>query len=181
MDREEALGLIKEKVSNKNLKKHMLATEACMKEIAELLGKDKELWAIAGLLHDLDYDTTKDNFPRHGFETVEMLEDKGLSEEILQAILSHTGNVERTSVMDKALYAIDPTTGLIVAAALMHPSKKLENLDVDFIMRRFKEKRFAAGADREQIKTCSELDFELEEFIGICLKGMRSISDELGL
>jgi len=181
MNREEALELVKEKVSNRNLIKHMLATEVCMKEMAEHLEEDKDKWALAGLLHDLDYDSTKDDFPRHGFESVEMLEGKELPEDILHSILSHTGSVERESVMDKALYAIDPLTGLIVAAALMHPSKKLENLDVDFIMRRFKEKRFAAGANREQIKTCSELGMELEEFIEICLKGMQSISDELGL
>jgi len=181
MNREEALELVKEKVSNKNLIKHMLATEICMSEMAGHLGEDKDKWALAGLLHDLDYDSTKDNFPRHGYESVEMLEGKGLAEDILHAILSHTGSEERESVMDKALYAIDPLIGLIVAAALMHPSKKLENLDVDFIMRRFKEKRFAAGANREQIKTCSELGMELEEFIEICLKGMQSISDELGL
>jgi len=181
MNREEALELVKKNVSNKNLIKHMLAAEVCMKEMAEHLNMDKEKWALAGLLHDLDYDKTKDDFPRHGFETVEMLEGKGLPEDVLQAILSHTGSVERKSIMDKALYAVDPLTGLIVAAALMHPSKKLGNLDVDFIMRRFKEKRFAAGANREQIKTCSELGLELEEFIRICLAGMQSISEELGL
>ena len=181
MKREEALELIKKYVSNKNLIKHMLATEACMNAMAEHFGEDKEKWALAGLLHDLDYDKTKDNFPRHGFETVEMLKDKDVSEDVLHAILSHTGNVERKSIMDKALYAIDPTTGLIVASALMHPSKKLANLDVGFIMRRFKEKRFAAGANRDQIKTCSELGLSLEDFISICLGAMQSISNELGL
>jgi putative nucleotidyltransferase with HDIG domain len=181
MTRDEAMGLVKEKVSNRNLIKHMLATEVCMRELAGRLGEEAEKWALAGLLHDLDYDSTKDNFPRHGFETVEMLQGMGLPEDILQAIISHTGHVERESVMDKALYAIDPTTGLIVAAALMHPDKKLASLNIDFIMRRFKEKRFAAGANREQIQTCSELGLELEDFIGICLKGMQSISNELGL
>ena len=181
MTRDEAMQLVKEKVSNRNLIKHMRATEICMRELAGKLGEEIEKWAIAGLLHDLDYDSTKDNFPRHGFETVEMLEGTGLADDILQAIVSHTGHVERKSMMDKALYAIDPTTGLIVAAALMHPDKKLGSLDVDFIMRRFKEKRFAAGANREQIQTCAELGLELEDFIGICLKGMQSISYELGL
>lgn len=181
MTRDEAMALVKEKVSNKNLIKHMLATEACMRELAERLGGEQDQWSMAGLLHDLDYDQTKDDFPRHGFETVEMLKGMELPDEILQAIVSHTGHVERKSVMDKALYAIDPTTGLIVAAALMHPDKKLNSLDVDFIMRRFKEKRFAAGANREQIQTCSELGLELDDFIGLCLKGMQSISDELGL
>lgn len=181
MTRDEAFELVKEKVSNKNLIKHMLATEVCMKELAGRLGKNIEEWSLAGLLHDLDYDSTKDNFPRHGYETVEMLQGKDLSKEILQSILSHTGHVERESEMDKALFAIDPTTGLIVAAALMHPDKKLGSIDIDFIMRRFKEKRFAAGANREQIRSCSEVGLELEEFIGICLKGMQAISAELGL
>jgi putative nucleotidyltransferase with HDIG domain len=181
MTRDEAFELVKENVSNKNLIKHMLATEVCMRELAVHLKKDADEWALAGLLHDLDYDSTKDNFPRHGYESVEMLEGKGLSEEILQSILSHTGHVERVSEMDKALYAIDPATGLIVAAALMHPDKKLDSIDVDFIMRRFKEKRFAAGANREQIKSCSEISLELEDFLGMCLKGMQSIAKDLGL
>ena len=181
MEREEALALMREKVSNQNLRKHMLATEAVMQRLAVKLGEDASLWGLAGLLHDLDYDQTANDFPRHGLMTAEMLEGTDVPEEAVYAIKSHPGHFPRKSMLDKALYAVDPVTGLIVAAALMHPSKKLQALNVDFIMRRFKEKRFAAGADRDQIRACSEFGFELEDFIALSLAAMQGIDGELGL
>jgi putative nucleotidyltransferase with HDIG domain len=180
LSREEALKLVKQHVPNKNLVKHMIAVEGVMRILAKHFGEDKETWGLAGLVHDLDYSETVDDFPRHGFRTVELLSDEDVSDEALQAIKAHTGHVPCESLMDKALYAIDPLTGLIVAAVLMHPDKKLAALDVDFVMRRFKEKRFAAGADRGQIQTCSELDLSLEEFIDFGIKGMQDVSDQLG-
>lgn len=181
MTRDEAFGLVKEKVSNKNLIKHMVATEACMRGLARHFGEDEELWGLTGLLHDLDYDLTKDDFPRHGLLSAEMLEERGVDERIVQAVKAHPGHVEAESMLDKALYAVDPLTGLIVAAALMHPDKKLAGLDTDFVLRRFKEKRFAAGANRDQISTCEGLGLSLEDFVTICLEAMKSASSELGL
>jgi putative nucleotidyltransferase with HDIG domain len=181
MTREEAIELVQEKVSNKNLQKHMLATEAVMKSLARHLGEDEAVWGLTGLLHDLDYDETAKNFPRHGIMTAEMLEGTDVPEEAIYAIKSHPGHFPRKSLMDRALYAVDPVTGLIVAAALMHPTKKLKNIDVDFVRRRFKEKRFAAGADRDQIRSCEELGLSLEDFIIIALNAMQEIDVELGL
>jgi hypothetical protein len=195
MDRNEAKSLMEKTIPNANLRKHMLACEACMRALAAHFGEDAEAWGLAGLLHDLDYDQTAQDFSQHGRITVEMLKDKGLSEDILHAILAHPfgsrsedadlragpGQVKPESLMDWALYAVDPTTGLLVAAALMHPSKKLSGVDVPFVMKRFKEKRFAAGANREQIQSCSSLGLGLEEFLGICLTTMQGISGELGL
>ena len=181
MTRQEALSLIKQKVKNKNLRKHMLATEACMRALAERLNGDPDLWAMAGLLHDLDYDETVNDFPRHGYATCEYLQDKQLSPQILSAIMAHTGHEPVKNQMDLALYAVDPLTGFLVAAALMHPSKKIGNVDMPFAMNRFKEKRFAAGADRDQIRKCEELGLSLEDFTGICLGAMQAISDDLGL
>jgi putative nucleotidyltransferase with HDIG domain len=181
MTREQALELVREKVSNKNLIKHMLATEAVMKHLARRLKDDEILWGLAGLLHDLDYDQTVKDFPRHGLLTAEMLSDTDIPESVIHAIKSHPGHFPRESLMDKALYAVDPVTGLIVAATLMHPSKKLNEVDLDFVMRRFKEKRFAAGADREQIKSCRELGVPLEEFIELALGAMQEIHQDLGL
>ncbi len=178
--RKEALQLVKQHVSNKNLVKHMIAVEGVMRVLARRFNEDEETWGCAGLLHDLDYTETVDDFSRHGFRTVEILREYDVPEEVLQAIKSHPGHVPCESLMDKALYAVDPLTGLIVAAVLMHPEKKLSALDVDFIRRRFKEKRFAAGANREQIRSCSEMGLELEEFIEFGLKGMCEVSDELG-
>lgn len=177
---EEALELVNSKIKTNNLIKHSLAVEASMRELAFYLKEDEEIWGLAGLLHDLDYEETKDDFPRHGFRTVEMLEGK-VDERILYTIKAHTGHVEAKSKMDVALYAIDPLTGLIVAACLMHPEKKLECLDEKFVLRRFKEKRFAVGASREQIMSCEKLGLLLENFIAIVLKGMQKIHSELGL
>lgn len=181
MTREEALKLVKEKVKNKNLIKHMLATETCMVFLAEQFNEDKNLWALAGLLHDLDYDETVNNFPQHGFISAKILEELNVDNNIIQAVKAHTGHVERKSKMDIALYAVDPLTGLIVASALMHPTKSLAGINTQFVLNRFKEKRFAAGANREQIQVCSELELSLEKFIEICIKAMQSISQELEL
>lgn len=181
MTREEAIALVKQHCKNKNLFKHMLATEAVMAGVAERLGEDVESWALAGLVHDLDYDETADDPSRHGLVSAAKLNELKFPEGIIHAVKAHNEHVPRESPMDRALYAGDPVTGLIVAAALMHPSKKLSELDVDFVMRRFKEKRFAAGADRDQIRACSELGLDLEGFLGIALESMQRISDDLGL
>ncbi|TKJ41131.1 phosphohydrolase [candidate division LCP-89 bacterium B3_LCP] len=180
LSRDEALQLVKKHVPNKNLVKHMIAVEGVMRRLAGRFGEDAEVWGLAGLLHDLDYMETVDNFDRHGFRTVEILEDADVPSEVLHAIKAHPGHVQRETDMDKALYAIDPLTGLIVAAVLMHPEKKLSALDVEFVTRRFKEKRFAAGANREQISSCSDLGLELGEFIQYGLDGMRDFASELG-
>jgi putative nucleotidyltransferase with HDIG domain len=181
MTRDEALKLVQENVSNKNLVKHMLAAEAVMRRLAGHFGEDEDLWGLAGLIHDLDYDRTANDFPRHGLITEKMLEGKGVPDEVVYAVKSHPGHFPRKSRMDRALYASDPVTGLIVAAALMHPTKKIKNVDVQFIERRFDEKRFAAGANRDQIKTCADLGLSLHDFIALALEGMQSVDRELGL
>lgn len=180
MTREEAWKLVQEKVKNKNLQKHMLATEAVMRKLARRFGEDETEWGLAGLLHDLDYDQTVDDFKRHGILTVQWLKDTDLSESVLDAIQSHPGHFPRKSIMDKALYATDPVTGLIVAAVLMHPDKKLKSMTGEFILRRFNEKRFAAGASRDQIGSCTEIGLTLEDFVQESLEAMQGIDKELG-
>ena len=183
MEREEALVNLKENLKNENLVKHCIAVEAGMEELAEYFDEDIEEWSLAGLLHDIDYESTQDNPERHSLVGAEILEDLGLSEEIVYAVKVHNEihGLPRKSKMDKALYSVDPLTGLIVAATLIHPDKKLEAVDVEFVMNRFDETSFARGANREQIRACNELGLELEEFIELVLKGMQSKSDELGL
>jgi len=181
MNHAEAMDLVRSRVKNKNLVKHMLATEAVMRRLAGHFGEDKELWGLTGLLHDLDYDQTVDDFSRHGLVTAEILEDLGVDGRIIDAIKAHPGHQEARTNLDKALYAVDPLTGLIVAATLMHPSKKLQEVDVQFVLNRFKEKRFAAGADREQIKSCQRLGLSLDSFIQMTLQAMQSIDRDLGL
>ena len=181
MTRTEAYDLVTSMVTNRNLLKHMLATEACLRGLARKLGEDEEKWGLAGLLHDVDYDQTKDDTSKHGHVGAEILARKGVEPDIIQAVKAHVCAVPIQSKLDRALYAADPITGLIVAAALMHPTKKLASVDTDFILRRYKEARFAAGANREQIATCSELGLSLEEFTSICVASMQGIAPELGL
>lgn len=180
LTRSEALDLIQQHVPNRNLVKHMIAVEGVMKRLARHFGENEEVWGMAGLLHDLDYQETVNDFPRHGFRTSEILQGRDVPLEAIHAIIAHTGHIPAESRMDKALYAIDPLTGLIVAGVLMHPQKKLAFLDADYILRRFKEKRFAAGADREQIQTCSSLGLSLEEFVRMGIEGMQEVAGELG-
>jgi putative nucleotidyltransferase with HDIG domain len=152
-----------------------------MRSLAHRLGHDPEYWGLVGLLHDLDYNETKDDGPRHTYVTAEWLAPYNLPQDMLYAIHAHPGHVPCKSPMDWGLYAVDPTTGFLAAAALMHPSKKLAALDAEFLRRRFAEKRFAAGATRENIAACQNLGIELDAFLGIVQAGMITIADELGL
>lgn len=181
MTREEAWTLVRAEVKNRNLQKHMLATEACLRALAPGRGGDPERWGLAGLVHDLDYEQTAQDPARHGLVAGEMLAGRGVDGEIVNAVKAHADNAPVESDLDKALYAVDPLTGLIVASALMHPDKKLAGLDTEFVMRRYAERRFAAGANREQIATCSRLGLTLEDFVGTCLEAMKGIAADLGL
>ncbi|OGD09919.1 MAG: phosphohydrolase [Candidatus Aminicenantes bacterium RBG_13_62_12] len=181
MDRKEALELLGRHLKKPNLVKHCLAVEACMRAMASRLGQDPEPWGLAGLVHDLDYEVTEKSPELHTVETVKILEQKGLAAEVIHAVQAHAGKVNCESAMDWAIYSIDPLTGLIIAATLMHPDKKLKSVELGFVQNRYKEKGFARGARREEIEQCRNLGLELPEFIDICLKAMQGISGELGL
>jgi uncharacterized protein len=180
MNRGEALELVTTHVKNRNLVRHMLAVEAIMRDLAGRLGADPDLWGLAGLLHDLDYELSAEDPTRHGLMTAELLAGRDVEPSILQAIRAHVGG-ERPATMDKALYVADRLTGLVVAAALIHPTRKLAAIDAEFVLHRFGEKRFAPGANRDEIRSCSELGMSLEEFISLGLRAMQGISGELGL
>lgn len=180
MERTTALELVQNNVSEENLRKHMKAVEAGMRELANHFGEDGEKWGIAGLLHDLDYEETKDKPDQHGLLTVEMLKEYDLSETQLNAIKAHAGQKPPETEMEKAIYAIDPLTGLIVAGALVHP-EGLEEMDPEFIKNRYDESSFAKSVDRQAIASCKDLGFELDEFFDLVLTGMQKIQGELGL
>ncbi|MTI95363.1 MAG: HDIG domain-containing protein [Firmicutes bacterium] len=184
MERAQALAHLKKHVKNKNLLKHMYAVEAVMRVLARKLGGDEEKWALAGLLHDIDYDQTADKPEEHSLVGAQLLTDLGVDADIAQAVRVHNDihGLPRQSLLDSALYVSDPLTGLIVAAALIHPDKKLAAINTEFILNRFGEKQFARGANREQIARCKEeLGIELEEFVSLAHNAMLSISDQLGL
>ncbi|MEG6615096.1 HDIG domain-containing metalloprotein [Peptococcaceae bacterium 1198_IL3148] len=183
MNREEALALLKKNVKNKNLVKHSLAVEAVMAGLAKHFGEDQEKWAIAGLLHDIDYDYTKDDPHKHSIMGAEMLTEAGLPEDVVYAVKVHNDmhGLPRNSLMDKALYATDPLTGLITAAALIRPEKSLFAINKESLIKRYSEKAFAKGANREVIASCSELGLSLEDFMALGLEAMQGIAKDLGL
>ena len=181
MDRAQAFELLTTHLKNKNLVKHCLSVEACMRAMAVRLGHDPEPWGLAGILHDLDYELTEKSPELHTTETVKILGPLGLAPEVIHAIQAHAGKVPCQSPMDWAIYSLDPLTGLIIAATLMHPTKKIKSIDLEFVQRRYKEKSFARGARREDIEKCSELGLPLDQFIDTCLKAMQGIDAQLGL
>jgi len=182
MDRDTALNLLASNVKTRNLVKHCLACEAVLGALAKHFGEDEHTWRLAGLLHDVDYDQTANSPDEHARVGAQILEQAGLDSGIVHAVLAHADKAPRESRLDKALWCIDPLTGLIVAAALIRPEKKLAAIDTQFVLNRMKEKSFARGANREQIRACEqELGLTLEEFGGISVKAMQEISDELGL
>jgi putative nucleotidyltransferase with HDIG domain len=183
LTREEALESIMANVENKNLVKHMLATEAIMQALAKHLGEDEEEWGLTGLLHDVDLELVNDDMKEHSKLGADLVREMGGSEAMVHAILSHNEahGVQLETKLDKALFCVDPLTGLIIAGALVRPDKKLAGLETRSVMKRFKEKSFAAGANREQIAQCSQLGLELNEFVELGVGAMKRIADELGL
>ena len=184
MNREEALNLLKENLFNQNLIKHSLAVEAIMRTLARHFDEDEEKWALAGLLHDIDYDKVKDDLSQHSLLGSKVLEDLGIDKDICQAVKVHNEahGIPPQTLMEKALFVTDPLTGLIVAATLVLPSKKLVDLTTENVLNRFKEKAFARGANREIIKKCEELlGLKLEEFVKIGLLAMQKIGAQLAL
>lgn len=181
MEREEAFELVQQHLKNKNLVKHSLAVEACMRAVAAHLNQDVEKWGLAGIVHDLDYEITEKSPKLHTTETVKILREKGLEPEIIHAVQAHAEQVPCQNEMDWAIFSIDPLTGLIIAATLMHPSKKLKEVDLGFVKRRYKEKSFARGAKREDIEQIKNIGLDLDEFISLCLEAMQGIDKDLGL
>ena len=183
MTRDEALDSIEANVENKNTIKHMLATEAIMRALAKRLGEDEGEWGLTGLLHDIDMELTEGDMSTHSKLGADLVREMGASEAMAHAILCHNEahGIPRESKLDKALFCADPLTGLIIAAALVRPDKKVAGVEAKSVSKKFKEKSFAAGADRGQIALCAELGIELDEFIELGLKAMKSIADDLGL
>ena len=184
MTRQKALVLLKENIKNQNLIKHSLAVEAAMKGLARHFGQNEEKWGLTGFLHDIDYEKTQNDPTQHSLVGARLLEDSGINKDICQAVKIHneTHGVLPETLMEKALYVSDPLTGLIIAATLVLPSKKLTDLEVKSLLNRFKEKAFARGVNREVIRKCQEyLNLNLEEFFRIGLQSMQGISEDLGL
>ena len=187
LSRERALEIVQKHVKRKNFFKHILAVEAIMRAMAKEIGEDEDFWGMAGLLHDVDFDETYDNPAMHGLKSIEILNEEAngqVPDEILKAIKSHnhehTG-VEPNTKMEYALIAADAVSGLVVAAALIIPSKKLADLKTESISKRFKEKDFARKCNRENMLFCEKVGIPKERFFEIALHALQNISDKLGL
>lgn len=181
--RDEAIDLVRKHVSKKNVIYHMLAVEAIMRSIAKYFGEDETEWGLVGLLHDLDYEKTEATPEKHGLLTEEMLRDL-IPEKLTRAIKSHnsknTGASPETR-MEKVLIACDAISGLLVACALVMPSKKLRDVKVETVAKKFRDKDFARGADRERILMCEEIGIPRERFFELALSGLRESASEIGL
>ncbi len=183
MNRQEALEIVHQYVKNENLIRHMLAVEAAMRFYARKFGEDEEKWGIVGLLHDFDWEIhpTLDEHPQAG---APILRQHGVPEDIIHGVLSHADHtgIERTTPMEKALYACDEITGLITAVALVRPSRSLSDLEVTSIKKKWKDRAFAAGANRKEIeKSAQEFGVDLWEHVQNVILAMRSIAPDLGL
>jgi putative nucleotidyltransferase with HDIG domain len=184
MDRQQALDLLESHMRADNLKKHCLATEAVMRALAERLDEPVDLWGIAGLLHDLDYEETADNPLEHGLRTAAILADSDLPAEAINAIKAHNAEalgLERQSKFDFALTCAESITGMVIATTLVYPDKRLKSVKPKSILKRMKQKDFARRVNREQIKLCEEIGVDLADFAELSLRAMQGISDELGL
>jgi putative nucleotidyltransferase with HDIG domain len=181
--REEAIDSVKANVENENLVKHMLATEAVMRSLARRFGENEDEWGLTGLLHDIDVDLTEGDMTAHGKLGADLARELGASEAATRAIMCHNEalGIPMETRLDRALFCADPLTGLITAAALVRPDRKLAGLEAKSIIKRFKEKSFAAGANRQQISRCSEIGVGLDEFIELGLAAMKDIAADLGL
>lgn len=183
MNRSEALAIVNQMVKNSNLVNHMLAVEAAMRFYAKKFNEDEELWGVTGLLHDFDWEIhpTLDQHPQDG---AAILREKGVPEEIVLAVLSHADHtgVPRSTPMRKALYACDEITGLITAVALVRPSKSLYDLTASSVKKKWKDRAFAAGANREEItQATQDFGIELWDHVDNVILAMRTIAPELGL
>jgi len=183
ISRDDALTIVKQYVKNPNLVKHMLAVEAAMSAYAQKFGEDQERYRVAGLLHDFDWEIhpTLDEHPQAG---APLLRERGVPEGVVRAILSHAEHtgVPRQRLVEKALFACDEITGLITAVALVRPSRSLHDLTPKSVKKKWKDKSFAAGANRDEIEQgAAEFEVELWAHVGNVIEAMRRIAPEIGL
>ncbi len=181
--RDEALALLKEYNTKEGLIKHALAVEGVMRYVARKRGEDEDLWGIVGLIHDLDYEQFAD---QHCTKTAEILRERGWPEDVIRAAVSHgwgiCSDVRPESDLEKVLFAVDELTGLVVATALVRPSRSVLDMKAKSVKKKWKDKRFAAGVNRDIIQQGAEmLGVELSDLITDVIMGMREVADAIGL
>lgn len=175
--------LLNEKLKSKNMRKHCYAVEAIMRKLAERFGEDSDIWGITGLVHDLDYEETEADLSRHSLVSAKWLEDLGFPPEVVKAVRVHNEmhGFPLESRLERALTFADAISGLVIASALVLPSKKINDLKVKSVIKRFKEKDFARGVNREEVLRCEQEGLFFEEFVELSVGALQGISDKLEL
>ncbi len=184
MDRLSAVELLNAHIANEKMRQHCYAAEAVLRALARRLNQDEDRWGLAGLLHDLDVEKVDADLSVHGLETAKILQEKEVDPEIIEAIVLHNEMASgrpRQSDFHFALAAGETVTGLIMATALVYPDKKLASVKPKSVVKRMKEKNFAASVNRDIILECEKLGIPLQEFVDLSLKAMQEVSDRLGL
>lgn len=187
LTRTKAWKLIQKKIQNINLRRHCLAVEAAVRGLAVYFGKDKEVWGLVGLLHDGDYEQTRDNPPKHTQVMLRWLDDLGETRDAITSAIrshnyAHTGHNPPGNLLEWSLFCSDELTGLIIASTLVLPDKKIASLTVDSVLKKFPQKAFAASVRRQDIQMCEEkLGIALKDFVALVLASMQSIASDLGL
>lgn len=182
--REAALSLLTSHLSNRNLVSHSLASEAVMRALAKKFGEDEDVWGLAGLLHDIDYEQTADDPAAHAEVGAKLLSEKGVHPDIVEAVRMHNAEglgLTRATRFAHALTCAESITGLIVATALVYPDKKLSSVKPKSVTKRFKTAHFARSVSRERIMECEAVGMDLAGFVALSLEAMTGIADELGL
>ena len=187
---QQAQDLVKKYITEPITKLHLLETEVFMRALAKRFNEDEEKWGIIGLLHDIDWDLTKDNSNEHCLKAQEILKEAGASDFFIETIISHGYNSEfipqlqekqRSSKIQYCLAAAETLTGIIIASALVQPDKKLQSVSLESLKKKFKNKSFAAKCNREIVLECEKAGIPLDEFLQIGLVSLQSIAGEIGL
>ncbi len=184
MTRDEALAVVENWTESDNLRKHMVATEAIMRALARKFGEDEDTWALAGLVHDIDFEKTSNEPHKHGLVAAEFLARNEVPEEVVQAVKAHNAEalgLQRESRLDFALTCAESITGLVVAACLVLPDRRLASLKPSSVLKKMKKKDFARNVSRECIMLCERIGLGLDEFAGISVEAMQGVAGELGL
>jgi putative nucleotidyltransferase with HDIG domain len=182
--RDKALRLLEEHLQNEKLISHCVASEAIMRALAHKFGESEAVWGLAGLLHDLDYEITKESSSQHGAEAARVLEENGVSPEIAEVIRKHNAEglgLQRSTVFEHALACAETVTGLIVATALVYPDKKISSVKTKSVIKRMKTPHFARAVSRDRIMECEKIGLSLNEFVTLSLEAMSEIAEEIGL
>lgn len=181
-NREYYFELLKQNINNPRMIAHCQASEAVLRALARRFGENEEVWGIAGLLHDIDTEETKGDSKQHGLKGTEMLKSEELPDEVLDAILMHNekaSGLKRTTLFQHALAAGETITGLIFAVALVYPDKKISSVKTKSVVKRMKEKAFAASVNRETIMECETIGIPIDEFVGLAIDALNPIDNIL--